>query len=194
MRGFWRRWMRGGYRSFRVVGCGYVDRLPWADWQESSVARGSLFPIPSKPPHPHGIMTKHLAECWTLDLADIDTLMLSFRSAKDLTVQCSYMTFTCICYTPSPFPILQIGNPVLHFARILAPLRSPLGDHVLHLPPVIRLHGALQLLLVQPLEVLEAERAVLEIRLAGHYARLEEEGLGALLLQAGGQRFGRAVG
>ena len=87
---------------------------------------------------------------------------------------------TCIFYT-SP-----IFNPQTEHAL-------PLSKHVLDLAPVVAINRCLQLVLVQPLEVLQPKRIVLEIGLAGHYTRLQEEGLGALLLQSGGGLDGGLV-
>jgi hypothetical protein len=68
---------------------------------------------------------------------------------------------------------------------------SSLCQHVLDLAPVAAVHFFLQFLLVQPLEVLETELICLEVYLASHDTRLQEEGLCAVLLESsGGTGFG----
>jgi hypothetical protein len=64
-------------------------------------------------------------------------------------------------------------------------LASPLSKHVLYTLPIASSNLLLQLLLSEPLEVLVAELILLEIDLACHYPRLQEESLRAVLRNAG---------
>lgn len=63
-------------------------------------------------------------------------------------------------------------------------LASPLSKHVLNAVPIASSNLLLQLLLGEPLEILMAQLILLEIDLACHYPRLQEERLCTVLRNA----------
>lgn len=62
----------------------------------------------------------------------------------------------------------------MHILHISIPRHNtlPLSEHVLDLAPVVAVNRRLQLVLVQPLKVLQPELVILEIGLPSHDARL----------------------
>jgi hypothetical protein len=73
-------------------------------------------------------------------------------------------------------------------ARITDP--SSLGQHILDALPVGFLYLLLELILCQPLEVLQAEFVLFQVDLTGHDACFQEESLGTVLGEPGWDLLG----
>lgn len=69
----------------------------------------------------------------------------------------------------------------------------PLSQHVLDALPVRFLDLLLQLVFSKPLEVLETKRVLLQVDLASHDTRFQEERLCAMFCEAGGKLGGFGV-